>query len=65
MNTMLFAESFDLRSAFDAIQDFWSPKVMAQVNDQCTGGTAGIGSSTLTASTRQKLCGNPLAAKRI
>ncbi|MGV7241752.1 cupin domain-containing protein [Caballeronia sp. M23-90] len=34
MNTMLFAESFDLMSAFDAIQDFWSPKVVAQVNDQ-------------------------------
>jgi len=28
------AESFDLVSAFDAITDFWSPKVVAQVNDQ-------------------------------
>jgi quercetin dioxygenase-like cupin family protein len=34
MNTMLFAESFDLLSAFDSIHEFWSPKVVAQVNDQ-------------------------------
>ena len=34
MNTTMFAESFDLLSAFDAVHDFWSPKVVAQVNDQ-------------------------------
>lgn len=29
-----FAESFDLLTAFDTITDYWSPKVVAQVNDQ-------------------------------
>lgn len=29
-----FAESFDLMSAFDAVTEYWSPKVVAQVNDQ-------------------------------
>lgn len=29
-----FAESFDLESAFATITDHWSPKVVAQVNDQ-------------------------------
>jgi mannose-6-phosphate isomerase-like protein (cupin superfamily) len=30
----LFAESVHLESAFAAITDYWSPKVVAQVNDQ-------------------------------
>lgn len=30
----LFAESVDLENAFSAITDYWSPKVVAQVNDQ-------------------------------
>lgn len=29
-----FAESFDVLTAFDAIDEHWSPKVVAQVNDQ-------------------------------
>lgn len=29
-----FAESFDLMSAFDSVTEYWSPKVVAQVNDQ-------------------------------
>jgi mannose-6-phosphate isomerase-like protein (cupin superfamily) len=29
-----FAESFDIESAFDDIVEYWSPKVVAQVNDQ-------------------------------
>jgi quercetin dioxygenase-like cupin family protein len=34
MNTIAFAESFDILAAFDAVTDYWSPKVVAQVNDQ-------------------------------
>jgi hypothetical protein len=29
-----FAESFDLEAAFDDVSEYWSPKVVAQVNDQ-------------------------------
>ncbi|KAB0638082.1 cupin domain-containing protein [Burkholderia latens] len=29
-----FAESFDLEAAFADVADYWSPKVVAQVNDQ-------------------------------
>lgn len=29
-----FPESFHLPTAFDAVDDWWSPKVVAQVNDQ-------------------------------
>ncbi|AIO37253.1 cupin domain-containing protein [Burkholderia sp. AU19243] len=29
-----FAESFDLESAFADVSDYWSPKIVAQVNDQ-------------------------------
>jgi mannose-6-phosphate isomerase-like protein (cupin superfamily) len=29
-----FAESFDLEAAFNDVRDYWSPKVVAQVNDQ-------------------------------
>ncbi len=34
MNSTLFAESVDLQAAFDAVTEYWSPKVVAQVNDQ-------------------------------
>lgn len=34
MNKTGFAEAFDLASAFDNVTDYWSPKVVAQVNDQ-------------------------------
>jgi hypothetical protein len=29
-----FVESFDLEAAFADVSDYWSPKVVAQVNDQ-------------------------------
>ncbi|MFP3701836.1 cupin domain-containing protein, partial [Burkholderia sp. SIMBA_013] len=29
-----FAESFDLEAAFADVSEYWSPKVVAQVNDQ-------------------------------
>lgn len=29
-----FAESFDLEAAFADVSDYWSPKVVAQINDQ-------------------------------
>ncbi|MBR8359954.1 cupin domain-containing protein [Burkholderia vietnamiensis] len=29
-----FAESFDLEATFDDVSEYWSPKVVAQVNDQ-------------------------------
>lgn len=29
-----FAEVFDLESAFDGVSEYWSPRVVAQVNDQ-------------------------------
>lgn len=34
MTVASFAESFDLMMAFDSIHEYWSPKVVAQVNDQ-------------------------------
>lgn len=34
MNPSLFAESVDLVAAFDSVTEHWSPKVVAQVNDQ-------------------------------
>jgi len=34
MPTLPFAESFDLDTCFDAVTEHWSPKVVAQVNDQ-------------------------------
>jgi mannose-6-phosphate isomerase-like protein (cupin superfamily) len=29
-----FAESFDIQSAFADVSEYWSPKIVAQVNDQ-------------------------------
>ncbi|MGS0894394.1 cupin domain-containing protein [Burkholderia stagnalis] len=29
-----FPESFDLLAAFDVVRDWWSPKIVAKVNDQ-------------------------------
>jgi mannose-6-phosphate isomerase-like protein (cupin superfamily) len=29
-----FAESFDLEAAFGSVSEYWSPKIVAQVNDQ-------------------------------
>jgi hypothetical protein len=29
-----FAESFDLEAAFGDVSEYWSPKVVAQVNNQ-------------------------------
>jgi quercetin dioxygenase-like cupin family protein len=34
VNPILFAESFDLLAAFNGVKEYWSPKVVAQVNDQ-------------------------------
>ena len=34
MTSHPFAESFDLEAAFAGVSDYWSPKVVAQVNDQ-------------------------------
>jgi quercetin dioxygenase-like cupin family protein len=34
MNKPVFAETVDLASAFAGIHEHWSPKVVAQVNDQ-------------------------------
>lgn len=34
MPVLQFAESFDLEAAFGDVREYWSPKVVAQVNDQ-------------------------------
>lgn len=34
MPTLPFAESFDLDTCFNAVTEHWSPRVVAQVNDQ-------------------------------
>lgn len=34
MSAYPFAECFDLERAFDAVSEYWSPKVVARVNDQ-------------------------------
>ncbi|WP_250533576.1 cupin domain-containing protein [Caballeronia sp. AZ10_KS36] len=34
MSVLQFAESFDLEAAFGDVREYWSPKVVAQVNDQ-------------------------------
>jgi quercetin dioxygenase-like cupin family protein len=34
MNLAFSAGAIDLKTAFDAVTDYWSPKVVAQVNDQ-------------------------------
>ncbi|MDR5854028.1 cupin domain-containing protein [Caballeronia sp. LZ062] len=34
MSVLQFAESFDLEAAFSGVHEHWSPKVVAQVNDQ-------------------------------
>ncbi|MBB5470743.1 hypothetical protein HDG32_006897 [Paraburkholderia sp. CI2] len=34
MSSHPFAESFDLEAAFAGVSDHWSPKAVAQVNDQ-------------------------------
>jgi len=34
MGSVAFAESFNLQEAFDSVSEYWSPKVVAQVNDQ-------------------------------
>ena len=34
MRSHPFAESFDVEAAFADVSDYWSPKVVAQVNDQ-------------------------------
>ncbi|HEY3600197.1 MAG TPA: cupin domain-containing protein [Paraburkholderia sp.] len=34
MNSTLFAESVNLQTVFDTVTDYWSPKVVAQVNNQ-------------------------------
>jgi quercetin dioxygenase-like cupin family protein len=34
MSKSVFAETVDLSAAFEAIHEHWSPKVVAQVNDQ-------------------------------
>jgi mannose-6-phosphate isomerase-like protein (cupin superfamily) len=34
MSKSVFAETVDLSAAFEAVREHWSPKVVAQVNDQ-------------------------------
>jgi hypothetical protein len=34
MNLAFSAGAIDLKTAFDAVTEYWSPKVVAQVNDQ-------------------------------
>ncbi|RDV00866.1 cupin domain-containing protein [Trinickia dinghuensis] len=34
MSNHLFAESFDIEAAFADVSEYWSPKIVAQVNDQ-------------------------------
>ncbi|WP_407315251.1 cupin domain-containing protein [Pseudomonas sp. nanlin1] len=34
MPSLPFAESFDLKACFNSISEHWSPRVVAQVNDQ-------------------------------
>lgn len=34
MSHLPFAESFDLDTCFNSISEYWSPKVVAQVNSQ-------------------------------
>jgi mannose-6-phosphate isomerase-like protein (cupin superfamily) len=34
MNPSMFAESFNLMSRYSELSEFWSPKVVAEVNDQ-------------------------------
>ncbi|VXC69927.1 Cupin [Burkholderia sp. 8Y] len=34
MSVLPFAESFDLEASFGDVHEYWSPRVVAQVNDQ-------------------------------